>query len=215
MLRKSGHIGSIKGTATLLKRKHITFFDYSDKEIPYLKFGRTTAASVFLNIRFLKTDASGFGRRTSHIRQPDHPSCCVVSILEDWIATTRDGYNATNDMALYHVPTIGEFNLDSIDRVMRETIAWVGVRGMQIKETSRSLRYCGATMMAAAGFPQYLIAHCGGWTADSKCLKLYAQPSKDTLQLVSQQMVTMAIKGCSSIFVMEAIVRSHAYNNNN
>ncbi len=44
------------------------------------------------------------------------------------------------------------------------------------KPTSHSLRYGGATMMAAAGFPQYIIAIYGGWTENSTSLRIYTKP---------------------------------------
>jgi len=44
-------------------------------------------------------DYSGFGRRPWHIRQeePEKKEVCIVKILEDWIATTRDGYRAKEE----------------------------------------------------------------------------------------------------------------------
>jgi hypothetical protein len=48
-------------------------------------------------------------------------------------------------------------------------------------------------MMAAAGFPQYLIAHYGGWRADSEALRRYIVPSDESIARVSKYMTDMAL----------------------
>jgi hypothetical protein len=70
---------------------------------------------------------------------------------------------------------------------------------------SHSLRYGGATMMAAAGFPQYLIALYGGWTKDSKSLHIYAQPSDALIEIVSQKMNELAKTNCTHHFIHNAM----------
>ena len=51
-----------------------------------------------------------------------------------------------------------------------------GILGWKSDKVSpHSLRYGGATMLAAAGLPQYGIEYFGGWAAGSKSLKVYAQ----------------------------------------
>ena len=72
-----------------------------------------------------------------------------------------------------------------------------------IKATSHSLRYGGATMMAAAGHPQYLIAMYGGWTEHSKSLRIYVKPSAAMTQLVSKHMVESISGNPSMQFLQE------------
>ena len=71
---------------------------------------------------------------------------------------------------------------------MAATALSMGFPADALKPTSHSLRYGGATMMAAAGFPQYVIAHYGGWVEGSSSLKIYARPSEKMLQAVSAHM---------------------------
>jgi hypothetical protein len=42
--------------------------------------------------------------------------------------------------------------------------------------------------LAAAGFPQYIIAAYGGWTADSKAMRIYTCMTQPANALVSQHM---------------------------
>ena len=56
------------------------------------------------------------------------------------------------------------------------------------KVSAHSLRYGGATMLAAAGLPQYVIAYFGGWTEDSSSLKHYTQVGGDSVTRVSKIM---------------------------
>jgi hypothetical protein len=50
--------------------------------------------------------------------------------------------------------------------------------------SSYSLRYGGATELAAAGFPQYVISTYGGWTEKSRALHIYTRLSQCTNELV-------------------------------
>ena len=205
MLRKSEHIGSKDYPP--IKRRVITFFDAAGYAIPYAAVGYVQAGSVLVNVTFAKTDQSGFGRRTRHIRQPGTDEACIVQILERWIRDTRDGYGAAEDDELYHVPGLAKFDVDILHQVMAATTQRAGLDGGYKNPTSHSLRYGGATMMAAAGFPQYMIAHYGGWTADSKSLKKYANPTEAMLLLVSKHMSDMARVNFLQHFIMDATAR--------
>ena len=83
-----------RGGAPLLLRRHLLFWDEKGAVVPYVEIGRRGAAKVTLNVVFSKTDQSGFGRRPSHLRQPEREEVCIVTILEHWVATTRDGFAA-------------------------------------------------------------------------------------------------------------------------
>ena len=60
-------------------------------------------------------------------------------------------------------------------------------------------------MLAGAGFPQYLIAHYGGWTTDSQALKRYVVPSEESIQRVSSYMTSMALGSPSKHYIEDAI----------
>ena len=144
------------------------------------------------------------------MRQVGHEKVCVVCILEKWIALTRDVFGATEDMPLYDVPGFKSVNLDELHEVMEATVQDLGVEGYGAKATSHSLRYGGATMMADAGFPQYLIAHYGGWTEDSKSLKRYAKPSEGSISLVSEYMAKATKNKPSYHYIQDLVVRQQA-----
>jgi hypothetical protein len=211
MLRRSEHIVApgLKGKSNLLRRL-VVFWDAGGSRIPYSDVGKRAAEKVTLNVTFAKTDQSGFGRRTSHVRQRGKESICVVCILEKWIALTRDVYKATEDMPLYDVPGFTSVDLRDLHTVMEATVRDLGVPGYGIKATSHSLRYGGATMMASAGFPQYLIAHYGGWNENSESLRQYTRPSDDSIKLVSEYMAQMTKRNPSMHYIQDLIVRQQA-----
>jgi hypothetical protein len=185
----------------------VTFFDYNDKPIPYARVSRTKAEMVVLNVEFAKADSSGFGRRTRHMRQDANKDVCVVCILEAWIANTRDNYDATEDLGIYEVPYFGTLPIEDLQKIMQATVDDLSGPGSKTKRvTSHSLRYGGATMMAAAGFPHYVIAIYGGWSIESKTLRLYTKPSEQMTESVSAHMTTMALTNASTFFINDAIV---------
>ena len=206
MLRRSEHIHSARGTATPVHRRNLTFFDEQNRVIPYLLIGKTKAEIVTLNVEFSKTDSSGFGRRFSHVRQED-AGVCIVSILEKYIASTRDLYGAKETDLLYRIRGLPDLTLSSLHEAMQAAVKSLNIASFAPASTSHSLRYGGATMMAAAGFPQYLIAHYGGWTEDSKSLRIYTKPSIQMLRSVSSHMARMARAGTSQQFINDACVR--------
>jgi len=211
MLRCSEHMRLPTGrrsTATLMLRKHVVMFGQDGRIIPYVMVGKIRAQSVTLNVTFAKTDSSGFGRRTSHIRQAD-AEVCVVCILEDWIVHTRDRHGATEMDELYNFAALPIFLPDNLHAAMAITIVDLKLAPGSIKATSHSLRYGGATMMAAAGFPQYLIAHYGGWTEGSRSLAIYTKPSEDMRQRVSSHMVVLARDNPSESFIKDMSVSAH------
>jgi hypothetical protein len=206
MLRRSEHIHSAGGTATPVHRRNLTFFDKQNQVIPYERIGKVKAEIVTLNVEFSKTDSSGFGRRVSHIRQDDE-GVCIVSILEKYIATTRDQYGAKESDLLYKIRGVPDLTLPSLHEAMQSAVKALNIAAFVPATTSHSLRYGGATMMAAAGFPQYLIAHYGGWTEGSKSLRTYTKPSIQMLMSVSSHMARMARAGTSQQFINDACVR--------
>ena len=64
--------------------------------------------------------------------------------------------------------------------------------------------------MAGAGFPQYLIAHYGGWAEDSESLKRYARPSDASIALVSEFMAKAAKGNLSLHHIQDLVVMQQA-----
>jgi hypothetical protein len=204
LLRCSEHIESRKSTRVVpVRRNNFVFFDNSGNVIPYELIGHVMAASVTINVNFSKTDQSGYGRRIHHASQRSHPAVCVVCLLEAWFQKTRDIYGAPPYLELYQVPGFSTLKLDILHQLMHATVLSKGVHPSMIKATSHSLRYGGATMMAAAGHPQYLIAMYGGWTENSKSLRIYVKPSMAMVQLVSKRMVESISDNPSMQFLQE------------
>ena len=205
MLRKSEHIESKVGSVRPLRRRDITFFDKEKAAIPYALVGHVKAQSVATNIDFSKADTSGWGRRNRHNRQEEYPEACPVCCLEDWIMDTRDNYGATELSGLYDVPGFEPLTAKELHKMMQWTIDDLGIPGPR-KATTHSLRYGGATMMAAAGFPQYIICMYGGWSSKSRVLNTYICSSEETIELVSSHMVKMINKDTIAFLASEAII---------
>ena len=203
------HICKKNGTPAGLTRNNITFLDYSGHVIPYQLIGAEgyTARKMTINTLFSKTDHSGFGRRPWHERQLDQAKeeVCVVTLVERWIAITRDLYGAREDSELYDVPGFERVSVNTLHEIMQNTtIQAAGGVKIDRLSTTHSLRYGGATMMASAGFPQYLIAHYGGWAENSSALKKYIRPSDASIAMVSEYMTTMAFGEPSRHYIEDA-----------
>ena len=213
MFRKGEHICKKNGAPSGLTRSNITFLDYSGKVIPYALIGAPgfRAKKMTINTQFSKTDHSGFGRRPWHERQenPAKEEVCVVTQAERWIAFTRDRYGAEESSELYDVPGVERVDVDVLHRIMQDTtIKAAGGEKINRLSTTHSFRYGGATMMASAGFPQYLIAHYGGWSENSTALRKYVRPSDASISRVSEIMTTMALGNPSKLYIEDALAAS-------
>ena len=81
-------------------------------------------------------------------------------MMEHWISYTRDKYSLSESDSLWQLPTYPLLTGAVIDEVMKDTCDILGLP--RSKVSTHSLRYGGATELAAAGFPQYIIAAYGG-----------------------------------------------------
>jgi Phage integrase family len=216
LLRCSEHIKSKPNTrASPVTRQHFVFWDAAGRRISYAMIGRVEADIVMIAVDFTKTDQSGYGRRVTHKRQADHPTVCIVCLLEHYIQLTRDNYGATAAMEIYFIPGFVKIQLDDLHRLMhstvlhklRETAGAGETPSPLIKATSHSLRYGGATMMAAAGYPQYMIAIYGGWSENSTALRIYTKTSDEMVNRVSRHMVLLAKENPSMQFLRELVVK--------
>ena len=191
LLRKSEYLTAKDPTppssgARILRRRSVAFFDLNNARIPYSRVGICRAYSIRLVIDFSKTDQLGLGRLLIHCRQEEVDVNCIVSIMENWIASTRDQYELNESAPVWQITNYPELTGDVLSEVMKSTCDLIGLPRSQV--SSHSLRYGGATELAAAGFPQYIIATYGGWTENSKAMHIYTRLSTSTNELVSKHM---------------------------
>ncbi len=88
---------------------------------------------------------------------------------------------------------------------MRATCKAVGLPDDKV--SAHSLRYGGATTLAAAGLPEYIIAFYGGWEPNSSAMRRYVKPSNE----VSKQVSLHMSRSQSSIAVQAAVNQILAY----
>ena len=102
-------------------------------------------------IDFSKCDQMGIGRNLLHIKRPHAPRC-IVSELEEWIILTRDELQATESDFLFRVKNSNLIKSDHVSYIMKKTVEFGNLDSSKV--SAHSLRYGGATMLAAAGLPQ-------------------------------------------------------------
>jgi len=174
-LRKSEFVPSNKnGQGTLgLPLNCITFNDAAGNVLPFADIAHGAASRVTINIRYSKTDQHGIGRIRQMSAAPAGQSC-LVRDLELYMVLLRDVYAA--DPATDYIFAIGGRPIISglhLAQVIRVTVIAAGMD--PTRYTPHSLRYGGATMLAAAGLPLYLIEYHGGWAANSASIRNYLQ----------------------------------------
>ena len=187
LLRKSEFLPG--GTAARVRGgirwKQVRFFDDSGARIPWGKVRLGVAKVLQINVVRSKTDQLGFGRLVKHeVVQGEN---CIVKKVEKWAAYCREVLKATEEDFIFQIGTATPIVSDSeVAGVMKAIVAHLGWDVSKI--SAHSLRYGGATMLAAAGLPQYVIAYFGGWTEDSSTLKHYTQVGGEAVARVSEIM---------------------------
>ena len=169
-------------------RSHIRFLDIHQNVIPYRLLGVTRDHWLRIELEFSKADQSGHGRILMHYRQTSNPAGCVVTRMLQYIVMSRDVFGASERDPLFYVPGRPRFTTESLAAFMRATCHLIGLPASRV--SAHSLRYGGATTMAAAGFHDYVIAYYGGWAPDSRCMRKYIKPSNNMVQTVSQHMAS-------------------------
>ena len=91
---------------------------------------------------------------------------------------------------MWQIPGLPILNGDTISDVMKSTCDVLGLPCNKV--STHSLRYGGATELAASGLPQYIIAAYGGWTEDSRAMRIYTRLSLPTNAMVSTSMAQAA-----------------------
>lgn len=181
-------------------RASLRFQTQNRTDIAYADIGTIKAHFVSITIPFSKTDQSGHGRILHHSIHPSKPKRCIVRRLEKYISVTRDTYGAAISDHLFAIPSFLPLSADQITRAMRNACTIYGMPETSI--SAHSMRYGGASMLAAAGFPDYIIAYYGGWAPGSQAMRTYIQPSDTLIQTVSGHMGSM-----QSSTSVEAVIR--------
>ena len=129
------------------------------------------------------------GRILMHDRQPPNTcQICIVTLLEFWISHTRIYYHAKPSDSLLHCLNLPVLSSSSLSDHMKNICEHIDIPPSKI--SPHSLRYGGATMLAAKGFPRYVIEHIGGWTSGSKALDRYVVLTDITRQQMSSAMAS-------------------------
>ena len=143
------------------------------------------AKSVKIEISKSKMDQFGFGRLVKHDRVSG-PNC-IVHELEKWAVYMRKTLGTKENDGMFCVgsndPIITDIEVSIVMKLIVVHLGWD-----DSKISPHSMRYGGATMLAAAGFPQYVIEYYGGWAADSKTVRQYVQLSGKEVTRVSEIM---------------------------
>ena len=180
------------------KWKHLVFHNQHGSIIKNEDLQRGQAASITNHIPFSKSDPHGRGRVVTHYRQPDGQNC-IVQDLENYVLLTRDFYNAYNEKYVFEVNGIRCTDSRILTSILKCAARFIGISDKSI--SLHSLRYGGATLLASAGLPQYIIEHCGGWARDSGSLKIYVQLEKESAQAVSKAMSIASHLGLADVRV--------------
>lgn len=161
-------------------------------EIP---LSRIIGASAFLARS--KVDSIGRGKRIPFLRQTVNPPACVydiVTVLYQYVLAVRP----VRGKPFFHVPSLF-WSLTPVLYNQR-------LRGVAVKHGldpdrvhSHSVRIGGATLLAAAGVPDYVIMAMGGWAS-----AVYLQYIRPSLQLYAAAQAALA----NSTFITAQSIRA-------
>jgi hypothetical protein len=168
-------------------RRFVIFYDKEGHEkIPYEKIGITRAFRIMFDVHRGKSDQFGKGRFNSHTRQAS--GTCIVTLMEEYFGDTRDKYKVKETDPIFHVGALPRLTCDGLKQAMRVVAELLGLPADRI--SAHSLRYGGATLMASAGFPEFIIAQYGGWVEGSESLRVYVRPTREIIDRVSRYMAS-------------------------
>jgi hypothetical protein len=145
LLRKSEYLTNRKGDDHGILRSDILFFGKEGFPIACSSILKGQSGSVRFNIPYSKCDQFGKGRNILHVRQDGN---------------VRMELDASEDDYLFRIKGRNIISSEQVSIVMKRTAEFFGFASDKI--SAHSLRYGGATMLAAAGLPQYIIAYFGG-----------------------------------------------------
>ena len=150
----------------------INFFDKDGRIISWDSIEVSKAKTIQIKIGKSKTDQSGIGRIRMHQRVDGKQ--CIVRKVAIWAKHCRMHYGMNEQDYLFRKKgqeaLINDATVSLAMKFIVQLLGWETT-----KVSPHSLRYGGATMLAAAGLPQYDIEYFGGWAQGSKSLRVYAQ----------------------------------------
>jgi hypothetical protein len=168
LLRKSEFVPSQgkKG----ISWNQLSFFDNRGGKVDWKNITQKKVQTITINIPFSKTDQYGVGRIVTHIRATNSNGCCIVESIVQWAIICRDQFQHNTESFMFQRSKEKHFVNDNlIAKVMKQIAIHLGWKPDNV--SMHSLRYGGATMLAAAGLPQYIIEYFGGWADNSKALR--------------------------------------------
>ena len=178
-LRKSEYLPHNRGSHRHgIALADITLSDLDHQIIPFADISVGRASMVSINIRYSKTDQHGNGRVRQLAAVFDEDTgarrTCLVRDLEAYLVHLRDfvGVDPSSDHLFRH-GSATVLTADHIRDVIKASVIHAGMD--PARYSPHSLRYGGATMLAAAGIPMYLIEYHGGWAANSASVRNYLQ----------------------------------------
>jgi hypothetical protein len=201
LLRKSEFLPSGSPLSTGMLWDKVHFFDDHGVLIPWPSVGVIEAVTVVVMIPYSKTDQNGMGRYITHHRQPNG-QVCIVTDLEGWGLFMRLKYGAVHKDPVFGNGALWQVSSTRVAAVMKATAVYLGLNPSAV--SAHSLRYGGATVLAMAGLPQYIIECYGGWAPGSESVEIYAQVQGDAARNVSRVMSTAAGESLS-----DSRVRNH------
>jgi hypothetical protein len=171
---------------TQMRRSHLRFMTEDQSLIPYYAIGTTRASWLTISIEFSKADQTGRGRIITHYINVDVPLSRIVQRMEAYFYLSRTYSMAQDHDLLFHVPGLPALTTDFLTSCLRQTCHLLGLPCDKV--SAHSLRYGGAATLAAAVFPEYIIAFYCGWAQGSSAMRRYIKPSNDIIKRVSSHM---------------------------
>jgi hypothetical protein len=152
-----------------------------------------------LHIRFSKTDSTGKGRWVNVARSNNSSTCLLLSLVT-YVLRLRDELQARDDRddhCLFQIGNVILIDATEVALVLKTTVTYLGMDPS--KYTPHSMRYGGATSLAAAGLPLFIIEYYGGWAPGSKTLRdVYIQLKGDeSASKIADIMATFETAGTS------------------
>jgi integrase len=117
----------------------------------------TQVTGVLINIRSAKNDSHGAGHRFYFARNPSDPSRCICSCLFEWavMATPAEHH------PFFSYRSKWRLSRQEMSAALKGVASQVNLHPDRI--SPHSLRYGGASALAAANMPSYLIQQLGRW----------------------------------------------------
>ena len=169
-------------------RDSLFFLDADQSVIPIDRVGITPATWMLFDVTQSKTDQSANGRVGTHQRQPGGQ--CILAVSEEFFRRSHL-LGAKPGDSLFNVPGLPVLSSNVLTRVMKATVTAMGLPAAKV--STHSLRYGGAAMLAAGGYPEYIIAMYGGWAEGFSSPRRYTRPTMAVVGEVSRYMQAMQL----------------------